>query len=236
MTERIAFFDVENAPSLVYVYDFYKENNVVSVVRPWFMLSFAWKHPDSDRIYCKALPDYPNYKRDKTNDRELVTDLWNLFNEHDILVGHNIKRFDVRKANTRFIKWGLKPPSPCVLLDSLVEYRKITHLERNNLDYIDRFNGGDGKMVTTGWDMHEGAINGRPSAWRMLKEYNRIDVLKAEKNWNVIAPWKKNHPAVFNTGCPVCAGTVHRRGRVRQTTKFQFHCSECGHWFTAKAA
>ena len=234
---KIAYFDVENAPSLGWFYDLWKEGNIVATEQPWFMLSFAWKHPNKDRIHCRALPDYSGYKRDKTNDYKLICDLWDLFNSHDILIGHNIRRFDTRKANARFIKWGLKPPSPYTILDSLVEYRKIAYLDRYGLDFIDRFNGGEGKMATTGWDMHRGAIEGNPACWRMMKGYNKVDVKKAQHNWEIIAPWKKYHAEAGGRVCPnpICGSVnIISRGPLRRsTTRHQFCCKTCGNNFIA---
>ncbi len=235
MPLKIAFFDLENAPSLGWFYDPYKENNIVATEQSWFMLSFAWKRPKSDRIICKALPDYPGYKHNKTNDKALIHDLWGLFDSYDVLVGHNIGRFDCRKANSRFIAHGMKPPSPYIILDSLKEVRKVCYEDSNRLGALSTKWGYGDKLPTHGWDTWHGCINGSPSAWNILKKYNRVDTLRAEQVWTRIAPWKKNHPRLFDSGCPVCGSLdVHRRGRVRQTARFQFHCQPCGHWFTAK--
>ena len=238
MTEpKIAFFDVENAPSLGWFYDPYKENNIVATEQPWFMLSFAWKRPKEKKIACHALPDYPGYSRDKTNDRRLIEDLWQLFDSHDILVGHNIGRFDVRKANSRFLNWGLKPPSPCIIHDSLKEIRRIAYEDSNKLGSLSVKWGFGDKLPTQGWDTWHGCINGDPAAWRVMKKYNKIDPLRAEQVWGVVAPWKKSYVGSTGKCCPnpICGSPdIHRRGQVRQTPKYQFNCRTCGHWWTAK--
>ena len=234
---KIAFFDVENAPSLGWFYDPYKENNIVATEQPWFMLSFAWKRPKVERIVCRALPDYPGYSRDKTNDRKLILDLWELFDSHDILIGHNIGRFDTRKANSRFIAHGLKPPSPYIILDSLKEIRKIAYEDSNKLGSLSVKWGFGDKLPTQGWDTWHGCINGHAADWRVMKKYNKIDTLRAEQVWGVVAPWKKNYAQSGGAVCPVptCGSAdVHRRGQVRQTPKYQFTCRSCGHWWTAK--
>lgn len=202
------------------------------------MLSFAWSGPKSDRVHYHSLPDYSGYKRDKTNDRKLICDLWELFDSNDILVGHNIKKFDTRKANARFLHWGLKPPSPYTILDSYVEYRKVAHLDRNSLDFVDKFTGGPGKMVTEGWPLHRRAIGGDMAAWRILNKYNGIDVVRAKTVWGIIAPWKKTYgPGANSKMCPnpVCGSLdVIMRGPVRGGPKHNFTCKPCGHWWTAK--
>lgn len=233
---KIAFFDIENSPNLGYYYDSYKENNIVACVRPWFMLSFAWKRPKEKKIYSRKLPDYPGYKQNKFSDEKLVKDLWELFDSHDVLIGHNIRRFDVRKANSRFIKWGLKPPSPYIILDSLKEWRRVAAQDSNRLDALSKFVGSRGKLPTQGWDTWEGAINGDMRAWRILDPYCKRDVLEAEVIWDVIAPWVKNHPHLGPAGsCPVCSSSriQHRGFNVSKTRKTpRLHCQNCGHWFS----
>ena len=199
------------------------------------MLSFAWKRPKEKKIVCRSLRHYPGYRRDKKNDKKLIQDLWELFDSYDVLIGHNIGRFDCRKATNRFLAHGLKPPSPYIILDSLKEIRKISYEDSNRLGALSTKWGFGDKLPTQGWDTWHGCINGNTAAWRTMEKYNKIDVLRAEQVWGVLAPWKKNHPRLFDQGCPVCGSLdVHRRGRVRQTPKFQFNCRNCGHWWTAK--
>jgi len=234
---KIAFFDVENAPSLGWFYDPYKENNIVATEQPWFMLSFAWKRPKEKKIVCRALPDYPGYSKDKTNDRKLILDLWELFDSHDVLIGHNIGRFDCRKATSRFLAHGLRPPSPYTILDSLKEIRRISYEDSNRLGALSTKWGFGDKLPTQGWDTWHGCINGRDADWRVMKKYNKIDTLRAEQVWGVMAPWKKSYAHSGGKICPVptcCSADVHRRGQVRQTPKYQFTCRACGHWWTAK--
>jgi DNA polymerase III epsilon subunit-like protein len=81
------------------------------------MLSWSFKWLDGKHI-TKGLCDYKTFKKDKTNDKELVTELWELFNEADILIAHNGDRFDRRKSNTRFLKHHLTPPQPYQTIDT----------------------------------------------------------------------------------------------------------------------
>jgi hypothetical protein len=235
---KIAFFDVENAPSLGWFYDPYKENNIVATEQPWFMLSFAWKRPKIEKITCRALPDYPGYSRDKTNDKKLICDLWELFDSHDILIGHNIGRFDCRKANSRFLAHGMKPPSPYIIHDSLKEVRKISFEDSNRLGSLSVKWGFGDKLPTQGWDTWHGCINGNTAAWRVMKQYNKIDTLRAEQVWGVIAPWKKTYgPGATSKICPspLCGSLdVILRGPVRGGPKHNITCKTCGHWWTAK--
>ena len=238
---RVAFFDVENSPSLGWFYDLYKEGNIVATEQPWFMLSFAWKKPGNSKVHCEGLIDYPGYDKDKTNDEKLVRDLWKLFDENDVLIGQNIDRFDTRKANSRFLYWGLKPPSPYKTVDTLKIARRIFKQDSNRLGDLSKFLGYEDKLPTHGWDTWRGCINGDRKSWNDLKKYNAHDVVINEFVYDRLAPWLPNHlslNAFGQPGCPVCSSPrVQSRGfniaKTRRTPRL--HCQDCGHWHTGAA-
>lgn len=115
---KVLLFDIETMANLVYVWGKY-EQNVIAYERHWYMLTFAYKWLGDKKTYVKSLPDYSMYKKDKYNDIELIKDLWKLFDEADIIIAHNGNSFDIKKANARFIKHKLKPPSPYRSVDTI---------------------------------------------------------------------------------------------------------------------
>ena len=46
--------------------------------------------------------DFPEYQKDKTDDKALMRKLWDLMDEADIVIGHNCDSFDIKKINSRF--------------------------------------------------------------------------------------------------------------------------------------
>ena len=109
---KILYYDIETAPNLSYVWGQF-EQNVIDHEREWYMLcvSYRWEHEKRTRV-C-SMVDFPDaYGKDPENDFHVVKKLWNLFNEADIVVAHNGDRFDMRKANARFVAHGLGPASP----------------------------------------------------------------------------------------------------------------------------
>lgn len=237
---RVAFFDIENAPSLGYYYDPWKEGNIVATLRPWFMLSFAWQELGSKTVHCKALCDYPNYKNDRENDGQLVKDLWKLFDSFDILIAHNGDRFDKRKANARFLGLGLPPPSPYKTIDTLKIARRVFMLESNKLGSLGEFLGLGDKLPTTGWDTWRGCIEGDAKSWALMKRYNKHDVALLSQIYDKLKAWAPTHPdlrAPGDEGCPTCASTdVQHRGFNRAKTRVtqRMHCQNCGSWFSGK--
>jgi uncharacterized protein YprB with RNaseH-like and TPR domain len=234
---RVIFYDIETAPSLGYYFDLYKEGNIVSTVQSWFMLSFAYKVQGEKKIHYHCLADYPGYSKDKKNDKALVADLHRVLSSADVLVGHNIARFDARKANARFLAHGLPPPPPTKVIDTLRIARRVFKLDSNRLAAIGEYLGLGGKAVTTGWKLWESCIAGDRAAWRQMGTYNKRDVDLLEQVYDRLAPWNPS-PLFFGAGsCPVCySNHIQRRGynvnRSGRSPRFQ--CVDCSHWFAGK--
>lgn len=235
---RVAFFDVETAPSLGYFWGRLWETSIIDVKTPWYMLSFAYKWQGESKIHIHALPDYPLFKKDKEDDKHLIEDLHSLFDEADILIAHNGDRFDIRKSNARFITQGLRPPSPYKSIDTLKAARRFFHFESNKLNDLGQYLKVGRKLPHTGFDLWSRCMQGERSAWKTMKEYNVRDIVLLERVYEKLKPYMSNHPdlSVFtgqNT-CPTCQSpNVHRRGfAVSRKRKYRrYHCQKCGSWF-----
>jgi uncharacterized protein YprB with RNaseH-like and TPR domain len=235
---RTIFYDIETAPSLGWYFDLYKEGNIVSTERPWFMLSFAYKVQGEKKIHYHCLADYPGYSKNKTDDKALVTDLYRLvFCNADVLVGHNIDRFDSRKSKARFLAHGLPPPPPVKTIDTLKIARRVFKLDSNRLAAVGEYLGLGGKATTTGWKLWQSCIEGDLAAWKQMGVYNRRDVALLEQVFDRLAPWQPNAPYLGSPGCPSChSERIQSRGfNVNKAGKApRFQCMDCGHWFSGK--
>jgi DNA polymerase III epsilon subunit-like protein len=202
------------------------------------MLSFAFKVQGEKRIHYHCLADYPGYSKNKTDDKALVTDLYRLvFCNADVLVGHNIDRFDSRKSKARFLAHGLPPPPPVKTIDTLKIARRVFKLDSNRLAAVGEYLGLGGKATTTGWKLWQSCIEGDLAAYKQMGIYNRRDVDLLEQVYNRLAPWQPNAPYLGSPGCPSChSDRIQRRGvNVNKAGKVpRFQCSDCGHWFSGK--
>src|SRR4051812_15217222 len=70
------------------------------------------------------------------NDRELVKQANEVLRQHDILVAHNGRFFDVPFLRTRAIKWGLAPLNDMVIVDPVRVARSKLRFQSNRLDRI----------------------------------------------------------------------------------------------------
>jgi DNA polymerase elongation subunit (family B) len=238
---KIAFFDIETAPSLGYFWGKLYETNIVKVDTPWYMLCFSYRWLGDRAIHTRALRDYPSYKSGSEDDRRLVRDLRNMLDEADIVIAHNGDRFDLKAANTRFIYHGLKPPSLYRSIDTLKIARSQFCFDSNRLDALGRFLDVGGKRVHTGFDLWSRTMQGDPEAWSQMEKYNRRDVELLEKVYYKLRAYAKVHPnmAAYNNGegCPRCQSLSVRKIGVLTQVKGLYqrrHCNSCGYSFTAE--
>lgn len=238
---KILLFDEENSPNLSWTWGAY-EQNTLGMVQEWYMLSFAYKWLGDRTIKAYSLPDFKGYKKDKTNDKELVTELWKLLDEAEIVVGHNSDRFDIRKANARFLEHGLAPPSPYKTVDTLKLARKHFMFNTNKLNDICERLGVGSKLKTGGFGLWLGCMSGDKKSWKQMVKYNKQDVELLEGVYNKLKPWSNNHPNVAlldnkTNSCPICGSDkIQRRGySITKTNKFQrIQCQSCSGWSRAR--
>lgn len=233
---RTLIFDIETSPNIAAIWGTY-EQNAVWIEQEWQILSFAYKWYGDKSITVKGIPDYGNSK----SDRELVSELWQLFDEADIIVAHNGDKFDIRKANARFLLHGLPPPSPYRTVDTLKVARSRFALNSNRLDDIAQALGIGMKESTGGAQLWRDCMAGDEAAWKQMKKYNKQDVKLQEAIYEELRPWMKTHPnmGVECTGdaCPYCASAkIQKRGfGYSQAGEHQrYMCLDCTAWSKGK--
>jgi RNase P subunit RPR2 len=216
------------------------EANLIATDRDWYMLSFAYQVLGDKGVHVRALPDYPGYNRDKECDKALVNDLWQVFDQADILVAHNIA-FDVKKSNARFLHAGLKPPSPYKSVCTLKIARSQFKLSSNKLDDIGRYLKLGRKLAHTGAHLWFSCMSGDARSWALMKRYNAQDVKLLHDVYLKLRPWHSNHPDlnVYNAtkNCPSCESPkVQKRGTIVKlnSKRVRMHCQSCGSWFSAE--
>ena len=240
MAPKILLVDSETAPSLAWVWAKW-QTNVIAFKKDWFMLSFAWKWLGDTKIQYRGLSDYPNYKKDKSNDRCLVSDLWNVLDCADVVIAHNGDRFDIRKSNARFLFHSLGRPSPFQTVDTLKVAKSAFRLDGNSLNDICKYLNIGGKLPNTGFHLWQGCMNGDPESWKMMEEYNKHDVYLLDLVYHRMRSFAKNHPNLQlytkTDCCPTCQSMkVQKRGfaPLKKLVKQRWTCTDCGSWWTGK--
>ncbi len=236
---RIVFLDVENSPSVGYVWGKY-DQTVVDFKADWFMLSFAYKIFGEKKTHVHGLIDYPGYMKNKDSDNKLMQDLWKVLDEADIVIGHNLDKFDVRKANARFLIHGMMPPSPYKTVDTLKIARKAFKFNSNSLDDLGHSLGLGRKLKHIGFALWLQCMSGDSKAWSVMKKYNIKDVVLLEKVYLAMRPWATTHANV-NRGefaCPKCGSTKTQKRGFSYTLLMQkqrHQCLSCFGWWEGRA-
>lgn len=245
---KILVLDIETAPIKGLVWGLWQNNlSLTQIDSDWFILSFAayWLTNEEDllnkRDEDKVIYDDLRGEVIKENDNKLLSQLWKLLDEADIIITQNGKKFDEKKINARFILNGYSKPSPYKHIDTLQIAKKQFGFTSNKLAYMTE------KLCTVykklehgnffGFHLWEQVLKENPLAWDEMEEYNRYDVLSLAELYYVMRSWDSYAPniALYNdeetSQCNVCSSTNLKQNGYAYTnlSKFQkYLCGDCG--------
>jgi len=239
---KILLFDIETAPIIVYNWQLFQETTHPKFIRRnWFILCWSAKWLNKDKRYHASLPMFRGYKElpSKTQnniDKGVIKQLRELLDECDVAVAHNLKAFDRKKANTRFIINGMKPPSPYHMIDTLTVARSEFKFTSNRLEYLCKKLGVTEKMkLPEGFELWLGCEAGDKECWDKMIKYCDQDVLSLEAVYLKQRPYIRNHPNLNiiteDQSCPKCNSDERTKDGIRYTNSgiFQkWRCKGCG--------
>lgn len=237
---KILLFDIETAPVLAHVWSLWNNNvGLNQIMEDWYMLSWSAKWLDEDEIYSDCLYNYPEiFNDDPNNDYQIVESLYDMLDQADIIIGHNVKKFDIKKSNARFLKWGFRPLSSYRIIDTLDIVKREFNLTSNRLDFLATYLELPNKITHQGHGLWVKCMQGDPEAWDKMVEYNEYDTILLESVYKKIRPWYRQHPNLalyyndFKTRCNCCGSDdVEATENSVKTNLSQFaeyRCNNCG--------
>ena len=239
-TPRILVVDIETSPILSHVWQLWDNNVALNQIdRDWFILSWAakWLGDPEDKVMYMDQRNAKNIE----DDSGILGPLWKLIDEADFLLGQNLRKFDQKKINARFIQNGFAPPSSFRVIDTMEIAKSRFGFTSNKLEYM------SDKLCTkykklkhdefAGFTMWSECLKGNKKAFESMELYNKYDILSTEELYIKLRPWDKKGPNLnlFNDESEenVCScGSVEFRknGFVYSNTgKFQrYTCKKCG--------
>lgn len=235
---KILIYDIEISPTLGWTYGQY-EANVLKVEKHPLLMSVSWKWlGDSSKPKCMVI--------DRTsarawNDKALVQKVHQLFDEANLLVGHNIDRFDNRVMSGKFIDWDMTPPSPCKSWDTLKMARKHKFGSNKLNDLGIRFNEGSKTSVTHAdvwYDLlFESNVAKQQKAAKLMEKYNIQDVALTEKIFWHLMPYYQTGITLgrlighnWVCDCGSTEGQFHGYGFNPVGKYRRWQCNRCGKW------
>jgi len=233
-TLKVLVLDIETSPFTAYSYNRWQVN-ISDLMRKddeITILSFAYKWLDSTTIH---------YEENRKNcDKSILEKLSKVLNEADIVVGHNMARFDTPMINTRLVMNNLPSCSPYRIIDTLKIAKKHYRFERNTLDWVARSLGCSRKLehkAFPGMSIWIEMLHGNDEAWVENKAYNKMDVQVTEEIYFKMRAFTKPHASIVvgsestSKRCVSCGShDLNEFGYTyTNTSKFQqYKCVSCG--------
>lgn len=243
---RILIADIERLPGYAKV----SHRGLTIEGHFWDLNSF--KHTTGRRIHPDDVIEWPRticaagrFYGDKDTmfaaeweDPAFLDDVWEWIDQADILVGHNVDRFDLRMLRSGWIEQGYAPPSPVKIVDTLKVARSELGMESNTLDSLCQRLGVKTKTDKYDPAVARAAVEGDEKAQKKLRAYNIGDIAASTALYDRLRPWIKNHPhlSMLNGeewGCPNCGETNisnHPTGDAfANVQKYRaYQCPKCG--------
>lgn len=234
---KTILIDIETAPSLAYVWQFWKQNIIDDMVIDYkgYIMSVCIKELGTNNIV---------YLENRTeDDTQICKDILYYLDDADFVIAHNGRKFDIPYIKARAVINDLKPPSPFKVIDTLAIAKKEMLFKRNTLQHLaealkcplDKYD----HAKYPGFKLWLGCLNQEEDAWKEMKEYNVLDVEVLEQVYMKLRPWSKTHPNI-TTGdshtdmcCPKCGSDDLIKRGFYHTNKGQYQrysCKSCGGW------
>lgn len=233
---RVLILDIETAPIRAKVWDIWNQNiNLEQIDNDWFIFTWAAKWLFEKKVYSARLTGKEAIKQ---VDKRILTGIWGLLNEADIVIAHNGDRFDIPRLNTRFIINNIKPPLPYQSIDTLKTIKRQFAFTSNKLDFVNKVLSLERKEKHEGFPMWSKCYIGDDKALKDMERYNIKDARILEDTYLRLRPWIKPHPNVglfildeHTFHCPSCGSAdLKDEGKMYYTTANayeQFRCDNC---------
>lgn len=167
-----------------------------------------------------------------------------LLQEADLIVGHNMRDFDLPHLTGELILENLPVPALPKVFDTLRTMQKHGNLENNQLDTLDKRFGFRGKTDKYRIDMATAAANGDVKQQQRIIRYAQGDIRATERVYLRLRPVGNINLGLFADDptrpvCPKCESTkVQRRGyATKNALRYpRYQCQSCGGWATGRSA
>lgn len=216
------------------------DTNILHVLEPVRVLSFAWKWFGEKKTNVLGWDDFADHG---DPEHALIEIIWSILDESDLVLAHNGDSFDLKILNARFIYHGLSAPSDYKTVDTLKVAKKYFKFSSNSLDNLGIYLEEGKKESNGGFSTWLGCMKGDPKSWALMKKYNAKDVDLLESVYLRLRPFIGNHPdlnVISNREltrdvfpCSVCQSenTTKRGFSMTKAGKYQrYQCTDCFSW------
>lgn len=198
-----------------------------------FCIAYSWY--GSKKVHVINITDFPLFKKDIHDDTEVLKAFSKIAEQADILVGHNIDKFDIKKFNARLVKKKLAPVPRTKTIDTLKLARQYFGFSHNSLDAVSRELGVGGK-VSNKKGMWRRCFEGIVKDLLKMARYCKNDIVINKGVLRILIPFMKT-PITKEYRCqnPICMSyDIQLRGVSKNKKEQRFVCNICKKWGQAK--
>lgn len=233
---RICFFDLETSAALVYAFGrhkiFINQDAIHTEGGKILVAGYRLLGEDKTKVI------YNKSEIRQGEDYLICAQLWEIFNNSDVVIAHNAKQFDVKMLEVRCLANGL-PPLPTVqVIDTLEIAKKKFRFPSNKLDSLAAYLGVGRKVTHSGIDLWVKVQQGDEKALGDMVTYCEgdvdllVDIFLALRGRGLVSGF--NAALYYDdelTRCRACGHTeLEHTGRIITTPSGVYNeirCTEC---------
>ena len=201
------------------------------------IICFGYKVWGEKEVNCINAWDFPSWKKDVNNDKELLKSLSEILNDADAVVTHNGRRFDWKFIQTRLSYHNLPPLPRIIHIDTCAVSKANLLMFNNRLNTLSKFLTSEEKLENGGWQLWCDVLVRDKKAMDLMERYCKQDVQALAAVFKKLLPYINGIPNynIFRASekevCPTCGSTrIHKNGTVASKTaiRHRFRCMDCG--------
>lgn len=186
---RVLIVDIETKPMTARVWGLFDQNIALNqLVDEGGIFSWSAKWIGESEVL------YKDVKGNMSKEKQLLTPLWKLMDEADIIIGQNSNKFDIKKLNSKFLEYKLGSPSPYKKVDTLIIAKRHFSFVSNKLEWMSKKFCKLKKLAHSkfpGFMLWDECGKGNPAAWKEMELYNKMDVQATEELFVVLSEFEK---------------------------------------------
>ena len=218
-------------------FSLYNNDNIShkAIEHDWFIHCIGYKFLGGKSAVLSTHQNKKRFVKNHRDDSEIVSKFYEILKTADMVIGHNVDTFDLKKLNTRFIANGLDPIIMPPSVDTLKAARRYFKFSSNRLDFLASALVGDKKLENES-GLWQKAFNGDYTATKKMAIYCKQDIVITEKVYMKLKNHIHNHPDIakisgFNQKkqavCPVCGSRSNRLDGTQNLKSGRFQYIRC---------
>lgn len=244
MKPEILFLDMECTPKLSVHWGMRDQNiGYQDIVKDWNFICAQWAWNDSKKINTVSiLDDTKRFRKNPNDDYHVVKEIREVIEDADIVVGHNVRSFDIKNITAKLIEHKLPPIKDVIIVDTL-QLARMHNFTSRKLDALAKKLSLERKLEHDKFVFMK-ALFGDEKAIMDIIRYGKGDIAPLRDLYHRLLPHSKNRVPNLNLfrskqvqGCPCCASLDFIEDGFRYTkmgAKKRLCCKECGYKFTDK--